>query len=166
MVAVIANEHKVLIWRSADLKHWTKLSEFGPRNATGGAWECPDLFALAVDGDPDNVKWVMSVSLNPGGIAGGSGTQYFVGDFDGTIFTPDGPASYQPPSGTLLQGFENGYTGWTPTGAAFGSQPASGSLPGQQAVTGYVGEHLVNSFIDFDGAQGELTSPAFTIEQR
>ena len=52
MVAVIANEHKVLIWRSADLKHWTRLSEFGPRNATGGVWECPDLFPLAVDGDP------------------------------------------------------------------------------------------------------------------
>ncbi len=29
----------------------------------------------------------MLVSLNPGGIAGGSGTQYFVGDFDGTTFT-------------------------------------------------------------------------------
>ena len=166
MVAVIANEHKVLIWRSADLKQWTRLSEFGPRNAIGGVWECPDLFPLAVDGDPDNVKWVMLVSLNPGGIAGGSGTQYFVGDFDGTTFTPDGPASYEPPAGTLLQGFENGYAGWFPTGTAFGSQPASGSLPGQQPVTGYVGEHLVNSFIDFDAAQGELTSPEFTIDQR
>ncbi len=166
MVAVIANEHKVLIWRSADLKQWTRLSEFGPRNAVGGLWECPDLFPLAVDGDPENVKWVMLVSLNPGGIAGGSGTQYFVGDFDGTTFTPDGPASYEPPAGTLLQGFESGYAGWTPTGTAFGSEPASGSLPGQQPVTGYVGEHLVNSFIDFDAAQGELTSPEFTIDQR
>ena len=27
--------------------------------------------------------------MNPGGIAGGSGTQYFVGDFDGSTFTPD-----------------------------------------------------------------------------
>ena len=93
MVAVIANEHKVLIWRSADLKHWTQLSEFGPRDAVGGLWECPDLFPLAVDGDPDNVKWVMLVSLNPGGIAGGSGTQYFVGDFDGTTFTPIRPTA-------------------------------------------------------------------------
>ncbi|WP_404386742.1 GH32 C-terminal domain-containing protein [Knoellia locipacati] len=166
MVAVIANEHKVLIWRSADLKQWTRLSEFGPRNAVGGVWECPDLFPLAVDGDPANVKWVMLVSLNPGGIAGGSGTQYFVGDFDGTTFTADGPATYEPPTGTLLQGFEDGYAGWTPTGTAFGSQPAAGTLPGQQTVTGYVGERLANSFIDFDAAQGELTSPAFTIDQR
>ncbi|MFC7490250.1 MULTISPECIES: glycoside hydrolase family 32 protein [unclassified Knoellia] len=166
MVAVIANEHKVLIWRSADLKQWTRLSEFGPRNATGGVWECPDLFPLAVDGDPANVKWVMLVSLNPGGIAGGSGTQYFVGDFDGTTFTADGPATYEPPAGTLLQGFESGYAGWTPTGTAFGSQPATGALPGQQAVTGYVGNRLVNSFVDFDASQGELTSPSFTINQR
>ena len=130
MVAVIANEHKVLIWRSADLKQWTRLSEFGPRNATGGLWECPDLFPLAVDGDRRNVKWVMLVSLNPGGIAGGSGTQYFVGDFDGTTFTADGPATYEPPAGTLLQGFESGYAGWTPTGTAFGTEPVAGALPG------------------------------------
>ena len=166
MVSVIATEHKVLIWRSANLKQWTRLSEFGPRNATGGVWECPDLFPLAVDGDRRHVKWVMLVSLNPGGIAGGSGTQYFVGDFDGTTFTADGPATYQPPAGTLLQGFEAGYAGWTATGTAFGSQPATGSLPGQQAVTGYVGDHLVNSFIDFDAAQGELTSPSFTVSQK
>ena len=32
---------------------------------------------------------MLLVSLYPGGIAGGSGTQYFVGDFDGVRFTPD-----------------------------------------------------------------------------
>ena len=39
--------------------------------------------------DPTKTKWVMTVSLNPGGIAGGSGTQYFVGDFDGSRFVAD-----------------------------------------------------------------------------
>lgn len=29
------------------------------------------------------------VDVNPGGVAGGSGCQYFVGDFDGSTFTPD-----------------------------------------------------------------------------
>lgn len=166
MVAVIATEHTVTIWRSANLKDWTRLSDFGPRNATGGVWECPDLFSLAVDGDPENVKWVMLVSLNPGGIAGGSGTQYFVGDFDGTTFTPDGPATYEPPNGTVLQGFESGYAGWSPTGEAFGSQPATGTFPGQQQVSGYIGDRLVNSFLGGDAPQGELTSPTFRIDQR
>ena len=34
-------------------------------------------------------KWVLIVSLNPGGYAGGSGTQYFIGDWNGTTFTTD-----------------------------------------------------------------------------
>ena len=32
--------------------------------------------------------WVQIVSINPGGPNGGSATQYFVGDFDGTTFSP------------------------------------------------------------------------------
>lgn len=166
MVAVIAADHKVTIWRSANLKDWTRLSDFGPMAATGGLWECPDLFPLAIDGDPSNVKWVMLVSLNPGGIAGGSGTQYFVGDFDGTTFTPDGPATYEPPAGTVLQDFEAGYAGWSPTGTAFGSGPVAGTFPGQQTVTGFKGSYLVNSFVDADSSQGELTSPSFTVNER
>ena len=89
MAAVEATEHKVVLYKSANLKNWTQLSEFGPANATGGLWECPDLFPLAVDGDPKNVKWVMVVNINPGGVAGGSGGQYFVGNFDGTTFTSE-----------------------------------------------------------------------------
>ena len=48
----------------------------------------------------------MVVNLNPGGIAGGSGGQYFVGDFDGTTFTSDDPPTYTPPTGTVLEDFE------------------------------------------------------------
>src|SRR5436190_986421 len=40
-----------------------------------------------VDGDTEKTRWVLIVNLNPGAIAGGSGTQYFVGDFDGSRFT-------------------------------------------------------------------------------
>jgi levanase/fructan beta-fructosidase len=89
MVAVEAQEHKAVLYRSSDLKDWSYLSSFGPANATGGVWECPDLFPLAVDGDFDDLKWVLIINLNPGGVAGGSGGQYFVGDFDGTTFTSE-----------------------------------------------------------------------------
>ncbi|WP_159609899.1 glycoside hydrolase family 32 protein [Glutamicibacter sp. JC586] len=88
MVAVEAIERRVLIYRSENLKDWTELSSFGPQAATAGIWECPDLFQLPVAGT-DELKWVLIVSLNPGGIAGGSGSQYFVGEFDGTSFNPD-----------------------------------------------------------------------------
>lgn len=87
MVAVEAQDFEVVFYKSEDLKSWELMSSFGPANATGGVWECPDLFQLPVDGDPENLKWVLTVNLNPGGPNGGSAGQYFVGDFDGTTFT-------------------------------------------------------------------------------
>ncbi|WP_420842475.1 GH32 C-terminal domain-containing protein [Halalkalibacter alkaliphilus] len=57
----------------------------------GGVWECPALLELPVDGDPSQSKWVLQVSVQDGAIAGGSGMQYFIGDFDGTTFTSDHP---------------------------------------------------------------------------
>jgi len=89
MATVLAEEHVVKLFRSDDLRSWTHLSDFGPANAVGGVWEMPDLFPLPVDGDPADMRWVLLVSLNPGAVAGGSGTQYFVGDFDGTRFTAE-----------------------------------------------------------------------------
>jgi fructan beta-fructosidase len=87
MVAVEANLHQVVLYRSDDLLRWEHLSDFGPANATGGVWECPDLFPVAVAGEPGSIAWVLLVNLNPGGPNGGSAGQYFVGDFDGTTFT-------------------------------------------------------------------------------
>ena len=89
MVVSHAAEHKLGLYASPDLRHWTPMSEFGPAAAAGGVWECPDLFELPVDGDATNSRWVLVVNLNPGGVAGGSATQYFVGRFDGTRFTAD-----------------------------------------------------------------------------
>ena len=85
---LVAGDH-LQIWQSADLKDWVKVSEFGKdQGAHGGVWECPDLFLLEVEGT-DMEKWVLLISINPGAPNGGSGTQYFVGDFDGTTFTSD-----------------------------------------------------------------------------
>ena len=83
MCAVQPWEHQVSFYKSFDLIRWQHLSNFGPAAAVGGVWECPDLFSLTVDGKE---YWVLLVSLNPGGLYG-SGTQYFIGDFDGTTFT-------------------------------------------------------------------------------
>ncbi len=91
MVAVEAHDRQVLFHRSDDLKTWTFLSAYGPAGPVGGVWECPDMFPLAVDGDEDDVRWVLLISLNPGGIAGGSGTHHVIGDFDGVSFRPTTP---------------------------------------------------------------------------
>ncbi len=91
MVTVLAKEKKVRFYGSANLREWQHLSDFGPAGATGGVWECPDLFQLNVDGRTGLKKWVLKVDLNPGAVAGGSGGQYFVGEFDGTKFVNDNP---------------------------------------------------------------------------
>ncbi len=91
MAVALPKEHRIRFYGSPDLKAWTALSDFGPSGATGGVWECPDLFPLTIEGTTDT-RWVLIVSINPGGIAGGSGTQYFVGGFDGVRFTPDSGA--------------------------------------------------------------------------
>ena len=88
-VMVMAAGDHVKIWGSPDLKHWVHLSDFGREwGAHGGVWECPDLFRLPVEGSTEQ-KWVLLLSINPGAPNGGSGTQYFVGDFDGKTFVPD-----------------------------------------------------------------------------
>ncbi|WP_299800611.1 glycoside hydrolase family 32 protein [uncultured Maribacter sp.] len=85
---LVAGDH-LQIWNSPNLKEWEKVSEFGKdTGAHGGVWECPDLFPLKIKGT-DEVKWVLLISINPGAPNGGSGTQYFIGDFDGTTFTTD-----------------------------------------------------------------------------
>ena len=82
----------VRIYNSPDLKAWSLASSFGKdQGSHGGVWECPDLFPLKV-GDTDETKWVMIVSLGNGSPNGGSGTMYFVGDFDGKTFKNSNPA--------------------------------------------------------------------------
>ncbi|MFJ9148426.1 glycoside hydrolase family 32 protein [Streptomyces sp. NPDC102270] len=167
MTVSLSAEHKVRFYSSSNLKDWEQLSEFGPAGATGGVWECPDLFPLAVDGDPKKIKWVLVVNINPGGIAGGSGAQYFVGDFDGKKFTADDKGGYTPPAGTVVQDFEGtGFDPWTTTGTAFGETPATGALDGQGAVTGYDGKGFADSFHGGDSATGTLTSQPFTVASR
>ena len=97
LAAVVAQQHKALFYSSRDLIHWEWTGEFGPAGATGGLWECPDLIELPVDGDPARRKWVLIINLNPGGPGGGSGIQYFVGDFDGKTFKRDRSASNDGP---------------------------------------------------------------------
>lgn len=88
-VMILAANDKVKIYNSKDLKTWEHTSDFGlGHGSQARPWECPDLFKMTTqDGEE---KWVMLVSIGnrieiqaPNG---GTGTQYFVGDFDGKTF--------------------------------------------------------------------------------
>ena len=77
-------------YSSANLKQWEYMSEFGEGfGPQPNQFECPDFIQLPVDGDRSKMKWVMIVNINPGFVYGGSGTMYFVGDFDGVTFKAD-----------------------------------------------------------------------------
>ncbi len=88
ILTLVAGDH-AKFYTSKNLKDWEHLSDFGrTKGAHGGVWECPDLFPLKINGS-DEEKWVLIISINPGAPNGGSGTQYFVGDFDGRTFSTD-----------------------------------------------------------------------------
>ncbi|MCF0159166.1 MAG: GH32 C-terminal domain-containing protein [Bacteroidaceae bacterium] len=87
-----ALEKEILFYSSANLKDWTFESAFGKGyGCQEGVWECPDLMELPIRGTNEK-KWVLIVNINPGGIYGGSATQYFVGSFDGHKFTCESPS--------------------------------------------------------------------------
>lgn len=87
MTVSLPTKHKVQFYRSSNLKNWTLLSEFGPAGDIAGVWECPDLIHVPPADGMGNGMWALKVGLNPGSPQGGSGEQYFLGDFDGTHFT-------------------------------------------------------------------------------
>ncbi|NCA85203.1 MAG: glycoside hydrolase family 32 protein [Clostridia bacterium] len=83
-IMTLAAQDHIAFYSSPNLIDWTAESDYGKtEGAHGGVWECPDLFPMTIDGQQ---KWVLLVSINPGGINGGSATQYFIGDFDGKTF--------------------------------------------------------------------------------
>jgi sucrose-6-phosphate hydrolase SacC (GH32 family) len=145
MVVAMPTEHRVSIYASPNLRDWTHLSDVGGRGARSGAWECPDLFPLAVDGDPSRVLWVLLVSLTPGTLPGPSGTQYFVGDFDGTTFTP---VTDEDEVAWLDLGRDN-YAGVTFNGIA----------DGRRILVGWMGNWQYAEAVPTASWRGQMTAP-------
>ncbi|WP_161890174.1 glycoside hydrolase family 32 protein [Pontibacter russatus] len=88
-IMTLAVKDHISFYSSPNLLDWKLESDFGANvGAHGGVWECPDLFKLPVEGT-DEEKWVLIVNINPGAPNGGSGTQYFIGNFDGSKFVMD-----------------------------------------------------------------------------
>ncbi|MBS1915329.1 MAG: glycoside hydrolase family 32 protein [Bacteroidetes bacterium] len=83
-VMTLATKDRVTFYSSPDFKHWKKESDFGSDiGAHGGVWECPDLFSL---NDHGKKVWVLIGNIGSGTPNKGSGTQYFIGNFDGNKF--------------------------------------------------------------------------------
>ncbi|MFY0599330.1 MAG: glycoside hydrolase family 32 protein [Cyclobacteriaceae bacterium] len=61
------------IHTSTDLKNWEYQSEIPYM------WECPELFELPIEDNPEQKKWIVY----------GGNAQYMIGTFDGKKFTPE-----------------------------------------------------------------------------
>lgn len=107
-------QFKIAIYSSTNLTTWTHESDFEREGYLGYQYECPGLVKLPLPKNDttgtENVlsysngtlvsnntvpaetdKWAFFISINPGSIQGGSSTQYFIGDFNGTHFVADYP---------------------------------------------------------------------------
>jgi fructan beta-fructosidase len=84
-IMALAARDRVKFYTSPDLKSWTFASDYGIKDDKR-LWECPDLFPIKIEGT-NETKWVLVVSMQSGAPNVGTGTSYFVGDFDGQKFT-------------------------------------------------------------------------------
>lgn len=89
MVIAKCHQFKVGFYGSPDLIHWHHLSDFEGSGVRGYQYEMPNLVQVPFDNDNERKKWVLFLSIGPGAPLGGSFTQYFLGEFDGTTFTSD-----------------------------------------------------------------------------
>lgn len=84
---IVSADKEMRFYKSGNLKKWEFVSGFGKGyGAQPSQYECPDFVQLPVNGDENNMKYVMLMNVNPGCLFGGSATEYFVGDFDGKNF--------------------------------------------------------------------------------
>ncbi len=118
LLTLAAHDH-IKIYASPNLIDWTFLSDFGRGiGAHVGVWECPDLFPMTSREGDDH--WVLLLSVDKGSPNGGSGTQYFVGRFDGEKFELD--PSQSPQDSIWLDYGRDNYAGvsWADIPAADG----------------------------------------------
>ncbi|MBC9823946.1 glycoside hydrolase family 32 protein [Terrabacter sp. MAHUQ-38] len=155
MVVAHPDQRIVQFYASGDLRNWRHLSDFGPAGATAGIWECPDLFPLRVEGTDSETAWVLVVSVGDGAVAGGSGVQYFLGDFDGTTFTLEksaalaGDGDDDVPAAT-----------WLDFGADYYASVSFGATPdGERVLIGWMSNWAYAAVTPADGFRGAMSVP-------
>ena len=87
-VMLVAHNSQITIMTSTDLKFWAFKSDFGPVDGGWQNFEVPGMARMPVKGVIGKKKWVLFSG------PGSRNCQYWVGNFDGTFFTPEGGAQF------------------------------------------------------------------------
>ncbi len=74
VMVLYLEENRYGFFESDDLLHWSRTSEITIPNE----WECPDFFLIRIE-DSDEYRWVLMGVQN----------KYYVGRFEGGVFTPE-----------------------------------------------------------------------------
>lgn len=91
---------RITLFTSKNLKDWTHVSDINRvHDVNNGVWECPELFPIKVSGT-NTTKWILSVSIQQGTPAKGSGMEYYVGNFDGKNFITENASTMSNPKYT------------------------------------------------------------------
>ncbi|KAG6104227.1 hypothetical protein E4U14_005859 [Claviceps sp. LM454 group G7] len=91
MALAYADIFTIGIYTSPNLIDWTHASNFTGTGSLGAEWECPNLVRMPYynqRGEMVEYMWLLLIGINPGAPKGGSGAVYFLGNFNGTHFTP------------------------------------------------------------------------------
>ncbi|WP_458526986.1 glycoside hydrolase family 32 protein [Onishia taeanensis] len=163
-VMILTEGQQLGIYRTQGGADWEKVSTFGAEYGAHDdlAWECPDLFPLPVEGTGDvgqpgddgaggddgvaamEERWVLMVGVQRCGPAGGSGTQVFIGDFDGIRFTP-----HQAPETVT----------WFDVGADCYAAQSFSDHPGERLVIGWMSNWLYAHETPTGDWRGAMTIP-------
>ncbi|HSH05062.1 MAG TPA: glycoside hydrolase family 32 protein, partial [Anaerolineae bacterium] len=145
MVVAASAEKAILFYQSSNLIEWRLVSRFGDGlGGREGLWEMPELFPLMVT-ETGEVKWVLMVGVDAGAPAGGTGTQYFVGTFDGYRFVSEGG------DGSVL---------WVDYGADFYAAQIWNDEPGGRRIgVGWMSNWLYGLKVPTEGWRGVFSVP-------
>ncbi|MGI8316368.1 glycoside hydrolase family 32 protein [Halobacillus mangrovi] len=143
-VMVLAAGRKVQFYTSPDVKQWTYVSEFGEGwGEQEGVWECPDLFPITNEVTGEK-KWVLPIGIDAGAPSGGSGTQYFIGSFDGKHFVP-----HQPKESVR----------WLDYGKDFYASQSFSDVPGRRVVLAWMSNWQYANDVPTDPWRSAMTIP-------
>ena len=144
---VLAEGERLGFYSSTTLVDWVYEGDFAPGGL--GLLECPDLFRMNLDGDPERPVWVLAASANGAALGRTTGVAYWTGDWNGVSFTPYDPdplwvdsgpdyyagVTWDDPRLTPGQQAESRYAlGWLNNWAYARELPDSGWTRGAQSV--------------------------------
>ena len=116
MAAVEEDEHRVLFYKSNDLLQWDYLDDFGSGKCDGRAVGMPgSVPPCRRQGDPNSVKWVLAVNINPGASPAAAADNTSSRNLQRhNVHRRQHRSADQLPPGNVHAGFNgSNYSGWT-----------------------------------------------------